>query len=324
MAKKAKRRGRPPSSKNKSTLAKLGTSLAKMDVGQLRDYIAGLNDTLAAKVQQQREYLESQLAGLQVYASNKAGAAVRAVMRVPRTRQARAGQAEVSKQESQTPEVVRPRTDAGVDARGDEGYQAHEGRFSVIVQNEHWYGQPRPASKLALSPRVRATDLLRQERHRRCPAFPGRSFMKVVRRARAGRRPRPAAPCSLSRPSGFAREDRDTHIPAGIEFHRTPVQHRENTPTRGSRRWRREFPHPGTAARYRGPGDIDWTAPRRAQPDQNHRDAESGSEAKGHRCGCWFRRARRCRSRRPGQAPDCSPHQSGDFVHGSERIRWDH
>jgi hypothetical protein len=62
MAKK-KRRGRPLGSKNKSTLAKLGGSVAKMDVAQLRDYIAGLQDTLAAKVQQQREYLESQLAG---------------------------------------------------------------------------------------------------------------------------------------------------------------------------------------------------------------------------------------------------------------------
>jgi DNA-binding protein H-NS len=38
---------------------------------------------LAAKVQQQREYFESQLAGLKIYASNKA-AAVRTVMRVPR------------------------------------------------------------------------------------------------------------------------------------------------------------------------------------------------------------------------------------------------
>jgi DNA-binding protein H-NS len=85
MAKK-KRGGRPPGSKNKSTLAKLGGSFAKMDIAQLRDHIAGLQDTLAAKIQQQREVLESQLAGLQVYASNKAGAAVRAVMRVPRTR----------------------------------------------------------------------------------------------------------------------------------------------------------------------------------------------------------------------------------------------
>ena len=86
MAKKARRRGRPPGSKNKSTLAKLGGSVGKMDIAQLRDYIASAQDTLVAKIQQQREYLESQLAGLQVYASNKAGAAVRAVMRVPRTR----------------------------------------------------------------------------------------------------------------------------------------------------------------------------------------------------------------------------------------------
>ena len=82
MAKK-KRRGRPPGSKNKTTLTK---SVAKMDVGQLRSYISGLQDTLAAKVKQQREYFESQLAGLRVYADNKAGAAVRALTRVPNTR----------------------------------------------------------------------------------------------------------------------------------------------------------------------------------------------------------------------------------------------
>ena len=89
MAKKAKRRGRPPGSKNKSTLGKLGkfaTSVYRMDVGQLRDYIVGLESTLAAKVQQQREFLEGQLAGLRIYADNTAGAAVRAVMRVPNTR----------------------------------------------------------------------------------------------------------------------------------------------------------------------------------------------------------------------------------------------
>ena len=81
MAKK-KRRGRPPGSKNKSSLTK---SVANMDVAQLRSYISGLQDTLAAKVQQQREYFESQLAGLRVYADNKAGAAVRTLMRVPKT-----------------------------------------------------------------------------------------------------------------------------------------------------------------------------------------------------------------------------------------------
>ena len=57
-----------------------------MDVAQLRNYISGLESTLAAKVQQQREYFEGQLSGLRVYADNKAGAAVRAVMRVPNTR----------------------------------------------------------------------------------------------------------------------------------------------------------------------------------------------------------------------------------------------
>ena len=89
MSKKAKRRGRPPGSKNKSTLAKvskLAGSVSKMEVGQLRDYIAGLESTLAAKIQQQRDYLEGQLAGLRIYADNKAGAAVRVVVRVPNTR----------------------------------------------------------------------------------------------------------------------------------------------------------------------------------------------------------------------------------------------
>jgi DNA-binding protein H-NS len=81
-----KRRGRPPGSKNKSTIAKLGNSVAAMDVGQLRDYIAELEATLATKVQQQREYLQGQLEGLQIYANNKAGAAVRTVMRLPKAK----------------------------------------------------------------------------------------------------------------------------------------------------------------------------------------------------------------------------------------------
>jgi DNA-binding protein H-NS len=85
MAKKAKRRGRPPGSKNRKKSVKgLTKNFAKMEVGQLRDYISELESALAAKIQQQREYLEGQLAGLQIYASNKAAAAVRTVMRVPR------------------------------------------------------------------------------------------------------------------------------------------------------------------------------------------------------------------------------------------------
>jgi DNA-binding protein H-NS len=86
MAKKAKRRGRPPGSKNKKKTAvgKL-MNFAKMEVGQLRAYIGDLEEQLAAKIRQQREYLEGQLAGLQIYASNKAASAVRAVTRVPKT-----------------------------------------------------------------------------------------------------------------------------------------------------------------------------------------------------------------------------------------------
>jgi len=84
MAKKAKRRGRPPGSKNKSTLAKLGGSVDKMDIAQLSRYIAGLQDTLAAKVEHQRAYLESQLAVLQGYPSTKTAGAKRVARRAPR------------------------------------------------------------------------------------------------------------------------------------------------------------------------------------------------------------------------------------------------
>jgi DNA-binding protein H-NS len=91
MAKKAKRRGRPPGSKNKTSangksVKGLTRNFAKMEVGQLRAYIDNLEDVLAAKIKQQREILEGHLAGLQIYASNKAAKAVRSVMVVPNTR----------------------------------------------------------------------------------------------------------------------------------------------------------------------------------------------------------------------------------------------
>jgi len=86
MAKKAKRRGRPPGSKNKTkSVGTPSKDFAKMDVGQLRVFIGTLEKVLAAKIQQQREYLEGQIAGLQIYASNKTGGAVRAAMRAPKT-----------------------------------------------------------------------------------------------------------------------------------------------------------------------------------------------------------------------------------------------
>jgi DNA-binding protein H-NS len=76
MAKKAKRRGRPPGSKNKKSI---GKSVAKMDAGQLRSYIDSLQSVLAKKVSEQRAYFEGQLAQLTGYVSKKASAAVRAV-----------------------------------------------------------------------------------------------------------------------------------------------------------------------------------------------------------------------------------------------------
>jgi len=86
MAKKAKRRGRPPGSKNKKVPLKgLAQNFAKMEVGQLRAYIDNLEQVFAAKVQQQRETFEGHLAELQGYVSAKAAKPVRTVMRVPRT-----------------------------------------------------------------------------------------------------------------------------------------------------------------------------------------------------------------------------------------------
>jgi DNA-binding protein H-NS len=68
MAKKAKRRGRPPGSKNKKSI---GKSVATMDVGQLRAHIANLQGVLAKKVNTQRAYFENQIAQLGGYLSKK-------------------------------------------------------------------------------------------------------------------------------------------------------------------------------------------------------------------------------------------------------------
>jgi DNA-binding protein H-NS len=55
-----------------------------MEVSQLRSYIDELEDVVAAKVQQQREILEGQLAGLSGYVAQKAATLVRNVMQVPK------------------------------------------------------------------------------------------------------------------------------------------------------------------------------------------------------------------------------------------------
>jgi DNA-binding protein H-NS len=76
MAKKAKRRGRPPGSKNKKPL---GKSVATMDVTQLRAHIDDLQSVLAKKVSEQRAYFEDQIAQLGGYVSKKASAVAKAV-----------------------------------------------------------------------------------------------------------------------------------------------------------------------------------------------------------------------------------------------------
>jgi DNA-binding protein H-NS len=76
MARKAKRRGRPPGSKNKKSL---GKSVGTMDVAQLRGYIDDLQSTLAKKVSAQRAYFEGQLSQLGGYVSKKTTAAVKTV-----------------------------------------------------------------------------------------------------------------------------------------------------------------------------------------------------------------------------------------------------
>ena len=76
MAKKAKRRGRPPGSKNTKSI---GKSVATMDVVELRAHIEDLQNTLAKKVSVQRAYFENQLSQLGGYVSKKATAAVKAV-----------------------------------------------------------------------------------------------------------------------------------------------------------------------------------------------------------------------------------------------------
>ena len=68
MAKKAKRRGRPPGAKSPD----------KMDIGQLRQYIAKLEDVLGKKVSEQRAFLEEKLSELGGYASAKVARVSRA------------------------------------------------------------------------------------------------------------------------------------------------------------------------------------------------------------------------------------------------------
>lgn len=65
-----KKRGRPPGSKNKTSL---GKSIATMDIAQLRAHIDALRGILAKKIEEQRSAIERQLSELGGYAPKKAG-----------------------------------------------------------------------------------------------------------------------------------------------------------------------------------------------------------------------------------------------------------
>ena len=69
MAKRAKRRGRPPGAKSPD----------KMDIGQLRQYIDRMETLLKQKVSEQRSYFEEKLSELSGYASAKASGVMRAI-----------------------------------------------------------------------------------------------------------------------------------------------------------------------------------------------------------------------------------------------------
>ena len=69
MAKKAKRRGRPPGARSPD----------KMDIGQLRQYIDRMESLLKKKVSEQRSYFEEKLSELSGYASAKASRVMRAL-----------------------------------------------------------------------------------------------------------------------------------------------------------------------------------------------------------------------------------------------------
>jgi DNA-binding protein H-NS len=78
MAKKTKRRGRPPGSQNKNS-TKVNGSVGKMDVGQLRAHIDNLQSLLDKKINEHRAHLEYQLSQLRGYGSKKASAPVGAI-----------------------------------------------------------------------------------------------------------------------------------------------------------------------------------------------------------------------------------------------------
>jgi DNA-binding protein H-NS len=96
MAKKAKRRGRPPGAKSPD----------KMDIGQLRQYIDNLEGLLKKKVSEQRTYLEDKLSELSGFASAKAAKVIRAVTGAERARKGTRKKAEPKYRSRKDPKIL--------------------------------------------------------------------------------------------------------------------------------------------------------------------------------------------------------------------------
>jgi len=96
MAKKAKRRGRPPGAKSPD----------KMDVGQLRHYIDNLEGLLKKKVGEQRAYLEGKLSELTGFASAKAAKMLRSVAGAERPRKGTRKKAEPKYRSRKDPKIL--------------------------------------------------------------------------------------------------------------------------------------------------------------------------------------------------------------------------
>jgi DNA-binding protein H-NS len=96
MAKKAKRRGRPPGAKSPD----------KMDIGQLRQYIDNLEGLLKKKVGEQRAYLEDKLSELSGFASAKAARMLRSVGGAERARKSTRKKAEPKYRSRKDPKIV--------------------------------------------------------------------------------------------------------------------------------------------------------------------------------------------------------------------------
>ena len=96
MAKKAKRRGRPPGAKSPD----------KMDLAQLRKYIDNLEGLLRQKVSEQRSYFESKLSELSGFASAKATQAYRAITGVPAGKKGSRKKAAAKYRSRKDPKVV--------------------------------------------------------------------------------------------------------------------------------------------------------------------------------------------------------------------------